>query len=718
MPQIPPSGWYIEVDHPDTGRTLTPSVLDEPQIVPSINGQPEVRIPVRRDDAWLSPTYDQAAQRPEMRVWRDGERQPIDELRNVTHETGRTILTGVGGVELEQRVQATFDTERRHLAAEQLIQNQTSYTADVDTPVTETFADQLQYSLSTTAAFAERLDAAADQPPIAENDTTTVGQTSFTLTAEEIVNQGAFNGQQVFDSSYADGTAIELTTAGDFIEFDFTLQYDIPLTFESETATLSAFEGAIHAEASATGASGDVDVILDGTAFESVGVTGTGTEWSRSPNNTDAVAAGTHTIRFELTSVDSGESVFIDCANCNDDRFTYDFPDALNADGQLDGPQLYPQVTPAAFTDAVSPFAVVGGSADITMDDTSANQYLQVSNDRGETYLPDDGSETNTTSVDVSFPDDGASIRPRVGLSRYGSRTDATPATGYLAQSLQSLDLFADIEEVLLLLDQDYDSDLASILQDIAGDNEFVWSYNLDADGNPQISWTQPGQRVADRDPDIGDATIGKDQTTYPIVTIKGSPQPESGEIFTASETFVDLAEDDILSGSDAVRDPTSGENFTRGIDYELDRENGRIRILASGDMNSGTDYAIDYRYKIAGAYEAENAPADATELVENVPGVTTERAAEQIAFALVSEFDTPRYTADLEIERPAVDFDVLEALTLANLDLPPEAAPLELRGDPQLTPRGLTARLGSRGRIEEALRPIAEQVSQLADRS
>ena len=265
----PATGWFVEIDHPETGRTIAPAVLDEPEIVPSINGQPEVQIPVRREDAWLSPTYDQAAQRPTMRVWRDGERQPIDELRNVSHETGRTILTGVGGVALEQRVQATFDIERRHSAAAQLIGNNTSYGVDVDTPDTDILTDQLQYSLSTTAGFADRLDAGPSDPVVAEGGTTRVAQTSFTLTANEIVNQGAFSGNQVFDSSYADGVAIELSSSGDFLEFDFELEYDIPLIFESDTSTLSSFEGALHGAASADGG-GAIDVIIDGDQFERV----------------------------------------------------------------------------------------------------------------------------------------------------------------------------------------------------------------------------------------------------------------------------------------------------------------------------------------------------------------------------------------------------------------------------------------------------------------
>jgi len=152
--QVPATGWAVEIVHPTSGRVIRPSVLDDPQILPSLNGFPRIRIPVRRDPNWLTPAFDDD---PDMTVWFNGVEQPIDELRSVEHDEGKTVLVGKGGVELEQRVQAAYDTERRETAAKNLITNHTSYTADVDTPQTEVDTDQFLESVSTTADLEERV---------------------------------------------------------------------------------------------------------------------------------------------------------------------------------------------------------------------------------------------------------------------------------------------------------------------------------------------------------------------------------------------------------------------------------------------------------------------------------------------------------------------------------------------------------------------------------
>jgi len=93
-----PSGWTVAITHPDTGRVKTPDVLDladAPTFIPGPNAQPELRLPVRKDTTWLTDAYDDDA---EMRVWKDGQRLPIDVLRDVEQREGATILIGIGGV--------------------------------------------------------------------------------------------------------------------------------------------------------------------------------------------------------------------------------------------------------------------------------------------------------------------------------------------------------------------------------------------------------------------------------------------------------------------------------------------------------------------------------------------------------------------------------------------------------------------------------------------
>jgi hypothetical protein len=134
--------------------------------------------------------------------------------------------------------------------------------------------------------------------------------------------------------------------------------------------------------------------------------------------------------------------------------------------------------------------------------------------------------------------------------------------------------------------------------------------------------------------------------------------------------------------------------------------------------MDAGQEYSINYRYKIAGTFTDPNAPADATTRVENVPGATSERAAEQAAFAVVNEFNTPRYIAEVTIPDTTTRFDPIAALSASAFGLPDTAPALEPRGEPQITERGLRVRYGTRPNVEAALQQINRQLGRVSDRS
>ena len=99
---------------------------------------------------------------------------------------------------------------------------------------------------------------------------------------------------------------------------------------------------------------------------------------------------------------------------------------------------------------------------------------------------------------------------------------------------------------------------------------------------------------------------------------------------------------------------------------------------------------------------------------------MTSDRQAEQIAYVLAEVYPgvaTPRYEGEIVVPRLSETFDPLEGLQLEDMDLPDAARPLSIRGEPELTPLGLTLRLGSAPSLEESLRSISEQVSAVSDR-
>ena len=706
MPRITASGWSVQITHPQTGRVIRPDVIspNDVQYLPGPNTLPEIRIPVRRAPEWLAEQYDD---NPALSVHLDGEELPIDELVDVEHSEGRTILVGEGGTELRTRVEAEYDAERRPDALVSLVNANTSY-ATVDNTTGATQSTSTVQSPSGESELSNAITLADTDPFVFTGGGIKPAQTCFVTEAENADRESGVSSQS--DSNYSNGLARGLSNNADYLEFDFTLNYDIP---SGEFALFVRYESTGNAE---------VTYSLDGTTLATNStstsdtlfhedISGLGT-WS----DPGQLTAGSHTLRIELTNSD-GSFHIVDTVAPADGRYSYTLDNTVNTtDGYLDGPELYPVSINAEFDEYTSAFSVVAGElTSSTWTDTSGAQALALSNDFGATYPI---SASNTTTVSGSFPSAGSALNLRATLARYspnGTR-DQTPREGYDAQRLDAYTLDATISAESLLIDESFDNNLVDVLNSITGE-QYGWTYSVEK-GTPTVTVDEPGSTVATRDPEVSEAQINKRVQTYATVTIKGSALPVDNETFSGSSSFVGLNEDRIQTGSEAVTDG-SGTQFARGVDYEINYRPGEIRVLSGGDMTTGTDYQISYRHQILGSHTVPNATGD--ELVRTIPGVVSDRQAEQIAFVLAEVYPgvaTPRYSGTIVVPRLSATFDPLEGLELDQLDLPDVATPLSIRGDPELTPLGLTLNLGSAPRLQESLSEISETVGSLAERS
>jgi hypothetical protein len=432
------------------------------------------------------------------------------------------------------------------------------------------------------------------------------------------------------------------------------------------------------------------------------------------------IQPGSHTIRVEAQPTTGADAaVILDSIAPLDGRFDWEFSQSLNsAGGYYDNPGWHTGVD-VTFDNAPSAFSVTGGSADVTINDTDGSQRVQISNDNGTTWLPDDGTEQNTTSVAVDpYPTTGSGSRLRVTLDGWepSGPQGQTPRLNYASQELDAYTLRADITQELLLIAETFDNSLASVLTSIGEPAERSWGIQTDANGDIVVRFVQNGQFTADFTPAFSDRTREKLGKTYQSVTVKGSHEPESNVPYTASTSFTALPRSNILTGSETVYDDTT--NYDRGDDYEMRYRDGEIRATEGGDLVAGDSYRVDFRYQAQGAFTSPDAPADPDELVETVPGVTSERLAEQVAFVIASEVNTPRYAAEVTIPDPDPRFDPTEALPPTALGLPSGIESLEVRGEPQLTEEGLAVRFGTRPPVEATQRRISRQLGRVSDRS
>jgi len=702
-------GWQLTLTHPNTGRTVSPDVLDNPEFLPSINGLVEARIPVRRSQDLL-----EWPDNTTVSLTLDGTDQPLDEVVDFEQQSDRTIVVAEGGSELDNRVRTEYRQENRNVAAEEIITNNTTYTATVDAPEFDIETDVDLQSGDTTQEFEDLTDIPSTKPVFISNGKVETNPTAITFEAED----AAISGSEIINGNiYSDGSAArDINQLGTIISETITLDYEIPA---------GEWKMAVRDDNEDTeGGSNQYYIKVDGNIVNEP-VTGdpstTPISWQFFDTGNDfALSAGEHTIEVEVATTDSDQSIF-DLITLADFRY-YSESDFDNTDlssvayQHLDSPSVHPNNATVVFDDAITAFVITEATADIVIDDTSNEQSVSLSADRGASYT----TETNLTTVALSGIET-PQVRLRVGLSNYspsGARSQ-TPRFGYESQSLDSFEVQGTVRSESLLIDQTFDDSVSSVLNQIAGD-EYIWSYRLD-NGTPTIAWTQPGQRTADSDPDIdASVSVSKSIKTWDAVTIKGSAQSASGEEFDGSTSFVDLVRDNIVPGSEAVRDPNEGTQFVRSEDYEMQYLSGGIRIIESGDMSTGTTYEIDYRYEVEGQFP-EDYSGSGRELVETISGVVSDRQAQQLAYTIL-EIDPgvadPSWSADVLLPRGDELFDPLEALSLEQLELPDEATPLEVREPPQQTPQGIALQLGSRRGLDEALSSLSTQLKSVSRRS
>ncbi|WP_435175664.1 fibronectin type III domain-containing protein [Halorussus sp. AFM4] len=714
--RVQASGWTVKVEHP-SGQTLEPRLLDDPQFTPVLNGYPRVEVPVPRDEKWQASAFENA----KLSVWQDGRILPIDELVSVRMEPGRTILEGRGGSELRDRVQAEYTSRDAHLAAEDLITANTSYTANVDAPGGSVKSDTLLQKASDNASFNEIVDIPASTPAAVQNGGIELLQTAWSFDAVDEwsdYNVASF----IRDSNHATanpdstdyGNEAVLSQNGHYIEWQFTPQYDMAAGAVGAWARLGNPNDITDLKG--------LDITISSPSLGtktavgySAGYSGaSGDKWE-APHNTvsGSIPAGeTATVRVEVTDDAASQDVYVDIGGGYDGRYSYRWhtEDTMETHS-AEGPEDYPDAVDVELNTVNSAYKVVGGRVDGTFTDTSNGQGVALSNDGGSTWK----SASNTADFETSFSSTGTSLTFRVTLSRYRFRNTPSPKFGFRTQRLDSFKLYGDLQDTPVLDQQKYDGSLQEVLTQIADYGNFIWEVRRDRNGW-SIEWTQPGQRQASGEPGIAEYAVQKSvEKSYEKSVIKGSAQPVRGESFSVSSTgtWKSLDHGNLVPATDRVYDPSTGEVFTIGDDYDVDRSEGQIKILSSGSMSTGTTYEIDYQYKTEGSYTLESA-TDPDTIVRTIPNLASNQACSRAALYLIQRIQDPLWEASVTVPKMEAGRSLVDDLLLEGL--PTQSERLEIREIEQ-TPQEVVLRLGSRQSVAEVINDIQSRVSVVSDR-
>jgi len=292
-------------------------------------------------------------------------------------------------------------------------------------------------------------------------------------------------------------------------------------------------------------------------------------------------------------------------------------------------------------------------------------------------------------------------------------RTQNTPAQGRQPQALESYELSADVDETPLIIDQDYDNSVLSILQSYADLGEAVFAVLPDGTGGYTVEWTWPRQRESARDPELVDysgerTTRGRAGTAI----VRGASQRVAREEWTAQhDTWTDLSYSRLQGTSVDVWDPSgSVSSVEEGEDYEVDRSGGRLKALSSGALVDGEAYAVSYEWEAQGSYTSPDADADAREVSQKLPELSSNRACGQAARRLVEVLQEPRYSAEIQVSTDDFGWNVIEALQVPELGFP-DGVWLQVRsGDSE--PGQASFRVGRGQTLSEVVDEIRSRVS------
>ena len=318
-------------------------------------------------------------------------------------------------------------------------------TADTALGSLETEANILDFILQeadTTAEFDGITSLGATDPIDTSGDSLSLAQTSWTTESSDLTRSGT---NLITDGTYSNGEGEELQDTGNSLSLSFTPAYDIP---GSDVELWVRFE----TQGGGTGPAVDVEISDSGGTIDSWNAIGQNAGqtlgWrdlannplggSGSFNDTTLTAGTTYTITLTADDDGTGAGQIVDVVAPLDGRFTYTFDnDNGGSSGYLDGPELYPDVQTVLFNTATTDYSINDVTLTSTWNDTTGDQEVAVSTDGGSTFT----TASNSTTVTKTVTGTVSSVQSRVKLDRYGSRSTATPQTGFLGQSISVYDL-------------------------------------------------------------------------------------------------------------------------------------------------------------------------------------------------------------------------------------------------------------------------------------
>ncbi|EMA69328.1 hypothetical protein C461_03168 [Halorubrum aidingense JCM 13560] len=717
--RIPASGWRVEIEHPDQDAPLTPTVLEGATPKAILNDFPRVEIPVPESGRWDDDTLERA----EMRVWKDGERLPIERFERPVREPGRVVLHGRGGIELDKDVE--FDVgqiEDVDDVVRELLDTETPYAKTVDDPAADVRGDVSVLTADTTttyqSAFAEIDAITGNDVPVElllNPSRIATAPIAWLQSSDEAVETPQLARIDEPDT-YWRGRAHRLEQSGDALEWDFDVRHAV----DAGNVALR-----IRKEQPVADENPGVRFYLDGTEIGTYPVDLEGSTSEGAPEwfdleitstVTDDLDAGTHTLRVEVIdeSASSDGEWIVDGFGAGDDAYPVDWSLGSGAsaivDGVIQGPPIYPDSVQITTEIQSTIEQVIGGRFTVDANNTAGQFAVEISNDGGETWV----SASNTEEVEGAFASGTTQLQGRVTLSRFDEDATTSPAVGDGRQEISGVDLFADLDTTPFAQGSAYDGTVMEVLQQLADTHGFIFELAWDDTAETiSVEWTQPGQRQATTSAPVLDYQTETDSETVVEKTIVygRSRRVRDQEVELPPDGLADIGDDYIQPGTERVADPDTGEVYTIGDDYEILFNEGVIGVVDGGALDGGATVIMDFETRIAAEYELPSADGSGDTIRETVESASTRQLASQAAIAITTRLSEPQRGARVTLDRER-GFGLVGALDIEDVPAGPQVV-REIEG----AEREVDVRLGDRLSAREVIDDVRQRVESVARR-
>ena len=417
------SGWYVEIDRPDGNGVVEPTILADVEASPWLKTKPEVTIPVPRAAKWL----DEEWERQSMRVWRDGERLPIerfDDARIVRGTEGDYVeLVGRSGTDLRARYQDEVRDRSTHSVMRDVL-DASGYAYTVD-PAPQTDGEPFG-TLSSESDFAEFIDVDPFSDPLSIDGSVVKPRRTAYLTPLDEISDSTTSIVSYTTNEWTASNAVEYDVGAlRSNQWTANLDYRIPAEYVGLWFRVAYdFKGFML-------------VYLDGQKVASVARStwsnSKALEWEnvlqlggfRTVDEIDDLDTGEHTIRIETSDSDPTitesfgpeGSIYLDMPALFDTR-EWDplaFANTVDSDGRLTGP---PGVYSTQEIDLrFRPIQrTTGATLTEAFSDTTNDQAIGVG-----PIETDIQAATNATSIDRDF---ASSTRDFIGQATIGGADD------------------------------------------------------------------------------------------------------------------------------------------------------------------------------------------------------------------------------------------------------------------------------------------------------